>query len=298
VVPPARAGAPAVSLAVLLLAVMTTLPPPGGQETWRIEPARPRVGDRIVATTTVAAAPGEALRLARPCDVDVAFAQVEPEVAPASLGGEATLRLSLIAGAPGRFRLGPFALRAAGEAGAERRDAREIETAPLEIEVVLEGAGDAAPDFGDWRPPQAARTGTPAWQVALLVGAALGALLAVGWIMRRSRRARATAGVEPAPALPVDWRAELARLEAGIPEAVEARRLWWRQLSDVVRGELARRDPRDSRDRTSGEIAARDASRAALLALLDDGKFARASRDGGAAARAVADARVRLEGRP
>jgi hypothetical protein len=282
-----------VSLAALLLALVVP-----GTETWRIEPARPRVGDRIVATTTVAAAPGEALRLARPCDVDVAFAQVEPEVAPASLGGEATLRLSLVAGAPGRFRLGPFALRAGGEAGGDRGDAREIETAPLEIEVVLEGAGDAAPEFGDWRPPLAARKDAPAWKVVLLVGAALGALVAVGWIVRRSRRARATAGVESSPALPVDWRAELARLEAAIPEAVEARRDWWRELSDVVRGELARRDPRDSRDRTSGEIAARDASRAALVALLDDGKFARASRDGGAAAGAVARARALLEGRP
>jgi hypothetical protein len=50
---------------------------------------------------------------------------------------------------------------------------------------------------------------------------------------------------------------------------------------EIVREELAPR-PRDSRDRTSSEIAARDASRAALLALFDDGKFARASRDGGA----------------
>jgi len=287
-----------VSLAALLLAIVATLPPPGGSETWRIEPARPRVGDRIVATTKVAAGPGEALRLARPCDVDVAFAQVEPEVAPASLGGEATLRLSLVAGAPGHFRLGPFALRAGGEADAERRDAREIETAPLEIEVVLEGAGDAAPDFGEWRPPQSAPTGAPAWKVAFLVGAALAALVAVGWIVRRSRRARTPAGVEPTPALPVDWRSELARLEAAFPDAVEARRGWWRQLSEIVRGELARRDPRDSRDRTSGEIAVRDASRAALLALFDDGKFARASRDGGAAARAAADARALLEGRP
>ena len=286
------------SLAALLLAIVATLPPPGGSETWRVEPARPRVGDRIVATTTVAAGPGEALRLARPCDVDVAFAQVEPEVAPASLGGEATLRLSLVAGAPGHFRLGPFALRAGGEADAERRDAREIETAPLEIEVVLEGAGDAAPDFGEWRPPQSAPTGAPAWKVAFLVGAALAALVAVGWIVRRSRRARTPAGVEPTPALPVDWRSELARLEAAFPDGVEARRGWWRQLSEIVREELARRDPRDSRDRTSGEIAVRDASRAALLALFDDGKFARASRDGGAAARAAADARALLEGRP
>ena len=286
------------SRAALLLAVVATLPPFGGPEAWRVEPARPRVGDRIVATTTVAAAPGEALRLARPCDVDVAFAQVEPEIAPASLGGEATLRLSLVAGAPGRFRLGPFALRAGGEAGGERGGAREIETPPLEIEVVLEGAGDAAPDFGEWRPPQSAPSGAPAWKVAVLAGAALAALVAVGWIVRRSRRARATAGVEPTPVLPVDWRAELARLEAAFPEAVDARRGWWRQLSDVVRRELARRDPRDSRDRTSGEIAARDVSRAALLALFDDGKFARASRDGGAAARAAADARALLEARP
>lgn len=286
------------SLAALLLAVVSASPPLGGPEAWRIEPARPRVGDRIVATTTVAAAPGEALRLARPCDVDVAFAQVDPQIAPASLGGEATLRLSLVAGAPGRFRLGPFALRAGGEGSGGHGGARDVETAPLEFEVELERAGDAAPDFGAWRPPQPAPTGAPAWKAALLVGAALAALAAAAWIVRRRRRARIPSVVAPAPAVPVDWRAELGRLAAAFPDGVEARRGWWRELSDVVRGELARRDPRDSRDRTSGEIAARDATRAALFALFDDGKFARASRDGGAAARAAADARALLEGRP
>jgi hypothetical protein len=159
----------------------------------------------------------EALRLARPCDVDVAFAQVEPEIAPASLGGEATLRLSLVAGAPAISGSGLRAARG-GRSGRERRDAREIETAPLESRSNSKGGRHGA-RLGEWRPPRMVETGAPAWKVALLVGATL----ARSW---RSAGSRAAAGAreprrrEPTPRSPSTGGAS-SRVSKPFPDAVE-----------------------------------------------------------------------------
>src|SRR6185295_8420796 len=80
-------------------------------QSWQVEPARPRVGDHVVVTTSLPVRDGASVRFARPCDVDPAFARVEPELAPASGAHDATLKIAMVAAAPGRFHLGPFALR-------------------------------------------------------------------------------------------------------------------------------------------------------------------------------------------
>jgi hypothetical protein len=282
-----------------LLVLATALAPQAAP--WSVAPARPKVGDRVVASTTVATRAGEEVRLARPCDVDAAFAQVDPVVEPATDGRSAQLTLEMVAGAPGRFELGPFALRV-GAPGREQEGGREIETAPLALEIARDGLGDDPVEFGPWRRPlRAAPEGGGALRTALIVAAACAAL-AIGWIVGRRRLARARPRVPAAAVAPVDWRRELARLAAAIPSELEARRAWWRELSEVVRGELARRRPRDSLDRTSEELA-RDGgadgsigeARVRLLGRLDDGKFARATLDVDAA-HAAADAASTLLG--
>jgi len=122
----------------LLLALATALAPQAAP--WSVAPARPKVGDRVVASTTVATRAGEEVRFARPCDVDAAFAQVDPVVEPATDGRGARLTLEMVAGAPGRFELGPFALRVGGTSGREQEAGREVETAPLELEIARDEA--------------------------------------------------------------------------------------------------------------------------------------------------------------
>jgi hypothetical protein len=133
------------------------------------------------------------------------------------------------------------------------------------------------------------------WLVAAAVAVAL------GWVAWRQRETPIPA-IAQSPAPRPSWRDELERLAALVPEGMVARRLWWGDLSRVLREVLAHRSRDDSRDRTTEELAAgataEDDLRGELVLLLraaDGGKFTRAGADVGAASAAVTAALRLLE---
>jgi hypothetical protein len=259
-----------------------------------------RVGERVVVTAALPVAAGARFHFSRPPDVDPAFARVEPTLADGSGGGPATLRLEMVAAAAGTFKVGPFSLHVE-EPGGGAAAGREIETSALDVEVGPSWGPGRPPGFDEWRGPVApapART-APRWP---WIAAAAALLLALGWIARRRREAPLAPAVPGAPSR--SWRDELGRLAAHIPEGLAARRLWWSDLSRVLREELALRWRDSTRDRTTEELAtgagagSDGANRGELVRLLeiaDDGKFTRASADVGAASSAVTSALRLLE---
>jgi hypothetical protein len=248
----------------------------GGPVPLRVEPAHPRVGDHVVVRAELPAAAGERLNWAQPCSLDGSFARVTPELTEASPAGAASLNVEMVAGDSGRFRIGPFHVRI-GE------PPRELETTALDVEVTPGWPSDQGPGFQEWREPRppGARLGRRALELAL-AAAALALSVFVGWLALRRRRG----GPGPARARPrrEPWRAALVRLAAAIPEEREARRGWFRELSDVARTELERRCGA-TRDRTGEELVAAaapadDARRARLadwMARVEAAKFSRAS---------------------
>lgn len=132
-------------------------------------------------------------------------------------------------------------------------DTLELSSPAIPIRVVPVRAPEEGDDLRPIKPPVAIPGGIPLWLAGLLA-----AVLAVGVALLAARllRRRASAPQAAAPAAPVDYEREFARIaELGLLER-GGLKVYYTQLSEVMRRFLEHRLGIDAMERTTAQIAA------------------------------------------